>query len=369
MFKLRQKKRWLKGISISVATSMLLLCCSACGGSSNGGDTSSAEGDTQKDSGGSNQITVYASLPDYELPTYFNAFEQDTGIKVNYVRLSSGEMLSRIGAEKESPNASIIYGGGNDIYFSADEQGLLEPYLSPELENIPDEFIEESGAYSPTSYGFLAFVCNEEWFEKNNMELPTSWEDLLKPEYKGQLSISHPSTAGTGYAILASIMQLYGEEEGWEYMKALNENVRQYTRAGAAPCADVGLGEAAVGIAYAHDALSVASEGYPMVLSYPKEGTQREVTGVAIVKNGIAGEEENARTLIDWLLSKRGQELYIDSKSFRSPVNVTAEVTEGLPNIDEITFIKYDNAWAAENMDRLNETFMEMINSGTDLQE
>jgi len=357
---------------------MLVGCGSSASGTSGGEtdtDTSGSEetkeaAEISDSSGsGSKEVTVYAAFPDYELPTYFNAFEKDTGIKVNYVRLSAGEMLSRVEAEKDNPNASVMYGGATDIYIAANEQGLLEPYQSSELENVPDQYKDPDGVYNPVSYGVIAFVCNKEWFEENNMEYPTSWQDLLAPEYKDQISTSHPATAGTGYAVLASIMMLMGEEEGWSYLQKLNENIRQYTRAGAAPSTEVGLGEAAVGITYAQGALSVASEGYPLELSYPAEGTQCEVGAVALIKNGITGEEENARLLIDWLISKRGQELYIDSNSFRNPVNVTANATEGLPNPDELKLIEYDSKWAADNMESLIEKFADLINGAEDLKE
>lgn len=318
-------------------------------------------------SSGPKEVTVYAAFPDYELPTYFNAFEKETGIKVNYVRLSTGEMLARIEAEKNNPNASVMYGGGIDNYYAADRQGLLEPYQSPELNNVPDQYKDAKKVYNPISYGVIAFVCNKEWFEGKNMPYPTSWQDLLKPEFKGQISISHPATAGTGYACLATVIQLMGEDEGWVYYQKLSKNVRQWTRAGTAPASEVGLGEAAIGIVYAHGALAVASEGYPLVLSYPKEGTSCEIAAVALIKKGIAGEEENARRLVDFLISKRGQELYIDSKSYRSPVNVTAKATPGLPTSENLVLIDYDFQWAAENMERLNEKFIKMINDTKNL--
>lgn len=367
-----------KSISGCLALLLILTPLGGCGSSaedqnSNNGqpvkkeETGVGRQDTPETSSGSKEVTVYAAFPDYELPTYFNAFEKDTGIKVNYVRLSAGEMLSRVEAEKDNPNASVMYGGGTDAYIAATEQGLLEQYQSSELENVNDQYKDPEGYYNPISYGVITFACNKEWFEENNMEYPTSWQDLLKPEFKDQISVSHPATAGTGYAFLATVIMLMGEEEGWDYLQKLNENVRQYTRAGTAPCSEVGLGEAAIGITYAQGALSTASEGYPIELSYPKEGTQCEITGVALIKNGKEEEQENARLLIDWLISKRGQELYIDSNSFRSPVNITANATEGLPKIEEITLVDYDVKWAADNRESLNTKFTELINNAEDL--
>ncbi len=315
------------------------------------------------------ELTVYSAMPDGEIPTYFNAFQEDTGIKINYVRLSAGEMMARIAAEKDNPQASIMHGGSSDTYIAAMKEGLLEPYQSSELANVPEQYKDAEGVWNPIYVGAISFACNSEWFKEHNLEYPKSWEDLTKPELKGQISMAHPSTSGTSYTVLATIIQLHGEEKAWEYLSRLNANVRQYTKAGAAPPMEVGLGEAAVAITFSHDALKPAMEGYPVELSFPEEGTGFEVGAVALIKNGFPEEQENAKLFIDWCMSVRGQELYIDSASNRLPVNINANYADGLVSLDQLPIIDYDAVWAGSNKSRLVEEFGQKIDNAANLKQ
>jgi iron(III) transport system substrate-binding protein len=323
----------------------------------------------KQDDGGPayNQLTVYSALPDQEIPTYFNAFEQDTGIHVNYVRLSAGEMMARIAAEKNNPQASVMHGGSSDTYVAAEKEGLLEPYQSPELANIPVQYHDAGKIWNPIYVGAIAFACNTEWFAENHLSLPTSWADLIKPEVRGQISMAHPSTSGTSYTILATLVQLFGEEGAFNYLRQLNANVRQYTKAGAAPPQEAALGEAAVAITFSHDGLKPKMEGYPIELVFPSEGTGYEVGAVALIKNGFAQEQENARRFIDWCMSVRCQELYIDSGSNRLPVNTRARYTPGLISLDNLPIINYDAVWAGQNKTDFVRKFDEQIRDQSNL--
>jgi iron(III) transport system substrate-binding protein len=339
----------------------LCLAILACG--------SKSSGSTQSSSPAYNQLTVYSALPDQEIPTYFNAFEKDTGIHVNYVRLSAGEMMARIAAEKNNPQASVMHGGSSDTYVAANKDGLLEPYQSPELANIPSQYHDASGIWNPIYVGAIAFACNTDWFKENNRSLPASWADLIKPEFKGQISMAHPATSGTSYTILATLIQLFGEEGAFNYLKQLNANVRQYTKAGAAPPQEAALGEAAVAITFSHDGLKPKMEGYPVELVFPSEGTGYEVGGVALIKNGFEKEQENARRFIDWFMSVRCQELFIDSGSNRLPVNTKAKYTPGLVSLDKLPIINYDAVWAGQNKAAFVKKFDEQIKDQSNLKQ
>lgn len=353
--------------ALLLALMMVMATMAGCGPSGTGGEGDQGGEGNPKPAYG--ELTVYGALPETELPFYFNAFTKDTGIRVNYVRLSAGEMLTRIKAEAAKPNASIMYGGSTDTYIAAAKDGLLEPYTSPELANVPDEYKDPEGNWSPFYVGALSFACNKDWFEKNNLEYPKSWQDLLKPEFKGQISMAHPSTSGTSYSILATIVQMMGEDSAWDYLAKLNKNVRQYTKAGAAPPMEVALGEAAIALTFSHDALKPANEGYPIEVVFPEDGTGYEVGAVAMIKGGIAEEQENAKLFIDWTLSQRGQECFIESKSNRLPINVKAKVSDGLVNLSDINVIDYDAVWSGENRTRLIEDFTAKIDNAGSLKE
>ena len=295
----------------------------------------------------SNSLTVYTAFPEAEVITYMNAFEEATGIKINYIRLSAGEMLTRVEAEKDNPQASVMFGGSTDNYIAAVDKGLLEPYQAADLDKVPAEYIDPTGTWSPIYVGVIAFACAPAWFEENGLEYPTCWDDLLDPAFKDQIIMAHPATSGTAYTVLSTLVQLKGDEAVWPYLTSLNENMMQYTKSGSAAPNAVALEEAAIALTFSHDALQPTAEGYDVALSFPTDGTGYEVGAVAMIKGGPADEVENAKKFIDWVCSTEGQSLYASNNSFRVPTNTEAEVAEGLITLDQVNVIDYDAVWAA----------------------
>jgi len=320
----------------------------------------SDEGSVEGSGGGgseSDSLTIYTAFPEEEAINYINGFEEETGINVDFVRLSAGETLARLKAEESNTQAAIWYGGPSDRFVAAANEDLIEPYQPEGIDDIPEEFIDEDGNWSPIYVGALGFAVSQEWIEDNNIDAPTSWEDLLKDEYKGEISMAHPSASVTAYTVLASLVQLLGEDEAFEYMKELDGNMRQYTKSGSAPAQNAGLGETGVGIAFSHDILAPMNEGYSIDLEFPNEGTGYEVGAVALVKNGPEDQEENAKAFIDWAVSKEGQDLYDESESFRLPVHPESSIPEGAVEITDIETIDYDAVQAGEDRDELLDRF------------
>ena len=306
----------------------------------------------------SDTLTMYSALDEAEILVYLEGFTKATGIKVDYVRLSAGEIMARVTAEKDNPQASIWFGGPSDTHVAAGSAGLLEKYESANIAKIPETYRDKQGFWSPIYVGAIGFACNRGWFEKKNLAYPESWEDLLKPEFVKQISVAHPGSSGTAYTILATMVQLKDEEPALEYMKKLHKNVIQYTKSGSAPAKNAAIGEAAIGLAFAHDILRIRnSEGYPIELKFPNDGTGYEIGGVSIIKTGIAGEEENARKFIDWITDVEAQELSAVTKSYRLPVNIDSKPPEGAVTLADLKTIDYDNVWAGENRKRLVEKF------------
>ena len=311
------------------------------------------------DKGGS--ITVYTAFPEAEVEYYFHQFEKETGIKCNYIRLSAGEMLTRIEAEKDNPQASLMLGGSTDNYIAAVDKGLLEPYQSPELADTPENLLDPTGTWNPIYVGCIAFACNQEWFDDNGFEYPTSWEDLLDENFANEVIMAHPSTSGTAYTVLATLVQLMGEDEAFDYVQKLTKNIIQYTKSGSAAPNAVAQGEAAIAITFSHDGLQPTAEGFPIELSFPEDGTGYEVGAAALIKGGPEAEKENAQKFIDWICSTAGQDLYAENESFRVPTNSKAVVADGLVTLDSVNCIEYDAMWAAENKSDLCSKFEEKI--------
>ncbi len=347
-------KRMKRIVALLLVLIMAVGLLAGCGGGGQKEETKEAEK-------GSGSVTVYTAFPEAEVEYYFKKFEEQTGIKCNYIRLSAGEMLTRVAAEKDNPQASLMLGGSTDNYIAAVNQGLLEPYQTPVLSETPDSLKDPTGTWNPIYVGCIAFACNKDWFAKNNYEYPTSWEDLLDPKYENEVIMAHPSTSGTAYTVLATLVQLMGEDKAFDYIQKLTKNMVQYTKSGAAAPNAVAQGEAAIAITFSHDGLQPTAEGFPIELSFPKDGTGYEVGAAALIKGGPEAETENAKKFIDWICGTAGQDLYAENNSFRVPTNSKAKVATGLVTLDSVNCIEYDAMWAAENKKDLCGKFEEKI--------
>lgn len=354
-------KKTTKRMLTLLLAAVMLLSLAACGGDQKTDDASSGGDTAENNVSASKELTVYTAFPEAEVIYYFNAFEKETGIKINYIRLSAGEMLTRVAAEKDNPQATLMFGGSTDNYIAAAEQGLLDPYQSPELSNTPETYIDPDGNWNPIYVGAIAFACNKDWFAEKGYDYPTSWEDLLDPKYEGEIIMAHPATSGTAYTVLSTLVQLKGDDEVWDYLTKLNVNMSQYTSSGSAAPNSVALGEAAIALTFSHDGLQPTAEGYPIELSFPTDGTGYEVGATAIIKGAPADEIENAKTFIDWMCSEAGQGLYAENNSFRVPTNVNAPVADGLVTLDSVAVIDYDAVWAASVKTEYTEKFEEAI--------
>jgi iron(III) transport system substrate-binding protein len=299
-------------------------------------------------------LHIYTALDVDEAKIYIEAFQQKyPDIKVEWVRLSAGEVLARLRAEAANPQASLWLGGPSDTFIVAKMEGLLAPYKeSLGWQYLPAKFKDPDGYWVGIYTGFIAFASNKDYLEKNGLEPPTSWYDLLRPEFCGKLSMAFPYTSGTGYTRLATLVFLMGEDKALEFEKKLSECIHHYTKAGSACVTEVGLGEVAVGVAFSHDVIAKGiAKGYPVVLSFPKEGTGYEIGGMALIKGGP--EPDLARIFYDWMLSAEAQSLY--KAWYRVPLNPEAELAEGVITADMVNLVNYDALWAAENRDRLCE--------------
>ena len=307
------------------------------------------------------KLTIYCGLMEDHMVKVVEEFKAETGIQAEAVRMSSGEILGRLRAEKENPKASVWFGGPADAFIQAKEEELLKNYVSPNADKIEDKFKDKEGAWTGIYSGYLGFVSNAKLLKEKGIEAPTSWQDLLKPEFKGQISIANPGSSGTAYSALATIVQLMGEEEGLKYMKALNENVKSYEKSGTAPARLAGQGEVIVGISFLHDGIKYREEGMKdLVLTSPKEGTGYEVGSVAMLNGGP--DEEAAKQFIDFVLSKKGQELGETVGSYQFLTNTDAKDPALAEELKDTKLIDYDLDWAGKNRSELVEKWNKAIN-------
>ena len=293
-------------------------------------------------------LVVRTALMEPEAMVYARAFENRTGIKVEVVRQSTGVMLSFLKLERNDitdTTIDVLFGGPADAYVIGARDGLFEKYMSPERANIAQDHMDKHGYWSGVYLGSIGFAVNQSRLDVLGVRTPTGWDDLLLPELRGEISMANPVSSGTGYTILATLVQIMGKSNAFKYLKALDSNILDYTRSGAMPGKLVGLSQIAVGILFSHDVLAFRQQGYDIDLIFPEEGTGFEIGGIAIVKGTKRLEE--AKRFVDFMLSTEGQNLYAAMGEFRLPTNELASIPAGAVPFNKIRVIDYDATWAA----------------------
>jgi iron(III) transport system substrate-binding protein len=289
-------------------------------------------------------------------------------ITVNFVRMSSGESLTRLRNEKDNPQFDIWWGGPIDSFIAAKQEGLLEEYEAPNAANIKDPtLMKDADNYWAGIYvGSLGFATNKNWLtEHSGMEPPRSWDDLLKPEFQGQVMVAHPSSSGTSYTAMCTVLQIKGEEAGWEFLKSYAGQVLQFTKSGAAPAKFVGQGEAAVAIVFSHDIVAEIEKGAPLELTFPAEGTGYEIGGMGIVKG--AKHLDAAQKWFDWALEPATQELGPKYEAYQAPTVNGAQASR--PELLQVKLINYDFDYCGSNKKAFIDRFTNEIAGAANLKE
>ncbi|QGM80612.1 ABC transporter substrate-binding protein [Otariodibacter oris] len=292
------------------------------------------------------RLTVYCSATNQMCEQETQAFGDKYDVRVSFIRNGSGSTLAKVDAEKNNPQADVWYGGTLDPQSQAGEMGLLQPYKSPNLDQIVEKFRDLAkikGNYSSAVYmGILGFGVNMDRLKELGLENPpSSWEDLLDPRLAGEIQIADPQSSGTAYTALATFVQLWGEDKAFEYLKNLHKNISQYTKSGVTPSRNAARGETAIGVGFLHDYSLEKKNGANLELIVPKEGTGYELGGVSILKG--ARNLDNAKLFVDWVLSKEAQELsWQKGESFQVLTNTTAESSPYSLDPNKLTLIDYD---------------------------
>ncbi|RHW42862.1 extracellular solute-binding protein [Neobacillus notoginsengisoli] len=329
---------------------------SACSSSSDKKPASNAaENKGKQDSKPQGKLTVYVGFQEDHAIEAMRQFTKDTGIEAEMVRMSGGEILAKVLAEKDNPQADIWYGGPSDTFNAAKKDDLLEAYVSQEAAKIDERYKDPEGYWTGIYMGALGFAYNKDFIKKHNIDPPKSWEDLLDPIYKGQVVMGNPSSSSTAYTVMYTILKVMGsEEKGFEYLKKLHAQIQQYPTSGTATGRMVGMGEAAAGLIFAHDIVKYQEEGFESLgIAFPEEGTGYETGAVGIIKNNK--NPELAKKFVDWALSKNAQEVGQRTGSYQSLTNPDAKQPEKAIDFSQLNLIDYDSEEAGRERQRLIE--------------
>src|SRR5690242_15713183 len=252
-------------------------------------------------------LNAYSIWPENWARPMFEEFEKATGIKVNFVRFSSGEALARLIAEKNNPRVDVLFGGPVETFAAGIPEGLFEPYKPPSFPSLPARFKQADGQWVAIADDPLVFMTNDKFLKEHNLKAPASWNDLLNPAYKNMLQMADARTSGTAVTRIFSVLEVNGRDENkaFEYMKKLRPNVQLYTKSGGGGTLPVGLGQAGAGIFFIVDALDTKAKGYDVTISFPAEGIGTAAEAIALLKG--AKNPVEAKKLIDWATSSAMQ--------------------------------------------------------------
>lgn len=299
------------------------------------------------------ELLVYTALETDQLKAYTESFNKtNPNIELKFVRDSTGVITAKVLAEKANPQADVILGVSASSLEIFKAEGLLAPYAPKGFEKLKPTFMDSGKP--PAWVGqdvYAATVCyNTVEGKKKNIPKPESWADLVKPVYKGQITMPNPASSGTGFLSVSGWIQTMGEANAWKYMDKLHENIAQYTHSGSKPCRQSGAGEFVVGISFDFRGNDVKAKGAPVELVFPKEGLGWDIESSGIVKT--TKKMDAAKKLMDWVATKEANEAY--AKNFA--IVAHPDVKPALPHLPadlEKKLVKNNFAFAAKNRDKI----------------
>jgi iron(III) transport system substrate-binding protein len=307
-------------------------------------------------------LNAYSIWPENWARPMFEEFEKATGIKVNFVRFSSGEALARVIAEKNNPQVDVLFGGPVETFSAGIKEGVFEPYKPPAFNVLEARFKDPQGYWVGIADDPLVFMTNKKFLAENKLNPPASWSDMLNPAYKGMLQMADARTSGTAVTRIFSILEVFGRDEAkaLDYMKKLRANVQVYTKSGGGGTIPVGLGQAGGGIFFIVDALKTQQEGYDVAISFPKEGIGTATEAIALIKG--AKSPDTAKKMIDWASSPAMQSLFAKYKINFPPAHPDVKIEPGLAAVLKgAKIFPIDSAWAGENRKRMVDLWVQKV--------
>ena len=312
--------------------------------------------------GAAETVNAYSIWPENWARPMFQEFEKATGIKVNFVRFSSGEALARVIHEKNNPQVDVLFGGPVETHAAGIKEGIFDPYKPPSFGVLPARFKHPEGQWVAIADDPLVFMSSNKFLKEHNLKPPASWADLLNPAYKNMLQMADARTSGTAVTRIFSILEVYGrdEDKAFDYMKKKRRNVQLYTKSGGGGTLPVGLGQAGAGIFFIVDALDTQAKGYDVSVSFPKEGIGTAAEAIALIKG--AKNPELGKKLIDWSSSPAMQSLYAKYKINFVPAHPDVKVEASLAEVLKgAKIFPIDDVYAGANRKRIVERWVNEV--------
>lgn len=231
---------------------------------------------------------------------------------------------------------------------------LETAYISDLVDNLAslssfDSSVFVDGAvkseyYFPWTKYTMSLIVDEKYLNEHNLSVPTSYEDLLKPEYKNLIAIPDPKTSGTGYGFLLNTINIMGEEKAFEYFKSLKDNLREFTTSGSGPTNLLKQGEIAIAMGMTSQGAQCINDGYNFKIVCLDTGAPYNTTSAGIVKGRETNE--SVKKVFEWLnteFTKYDKENYLpdiilknqENKVKNYPTNFSDANMDGIDDISK----------------------------------
>jgi iron(III) transport system substrate-binding protein len=291
-----------------------------------------------------NKVVVY-SANDSNLNRFvFEAFTKETGIQVEPVEGGSGVVFRRIQSERERPLGDAVWGVSR-LLLNANKQ-LLAPYASKNKSAVPAQFRDPEDHWIGTNVHLLVILQNTKLVPDDAG--PKRWADLIDPKWKGKVAFTDPINSGSAYSNLTFLAQMWGGDAGWDRVSQLLANTKVLNRSSLV-FQGVGSGEFPLGMSLEYAGYQWASNGAPVKVIYPSDGTVAQMEGVAVIKGGP--NPEAAKQFVDYVSRKDVREAILKF-AFRRPArdDLDLSIVPGkMPPLSEVKIVDYDeDSWTAK---------------------
>lgn len=338
---------------------------SSASGSASSGSSAASESTSSLDE---KTLNIYTALEDEQVSDYLTSFrEAHPDVTINITRESTGVITSKLLAEKDNPQADVIWGLSATSLLELDQENMLEPYAPDGVDKILDTF-KDTENETPHWVGIdaweTAFLVNKDVLQQHGVtDIPQGYEDLLDPQYEGLIAMSDPSSSGTGLLTVNGILSLYGEEEGWKFLQELDKNVAVYLHSGSAPAKQTAAGEYGIGVSFGYRCIQSAQDlGYLGVVVFPEEGSGYDIEANALVARA-EGEKEIAKEFLDWAIQDQQMEKYATNYPIVATGVDTSALPEGYTGDPVGQLLDMDFQWCAANRESILEKWTELFSA------
>lgn len=297
------------------------------------------------------KVTIYTAAPQDLLDNVIPAFEKSANVKVELIKGGSGDLINRLKAEKGRQAADVLFSVSTEVI---EANAALFSKFTPDNVKYLSSVFKVNDAAVPFTAVANSFGVNTK--QLTPAQYPKTWVDLGNPMYKGKISAGRPDKSGSAFIQLALILQIYGEEKGWDIYSKILENTVLSNSSGAVS-KFVNDGEALIGLSNEDTLLKFKAGGGPVEILYPIDGTSALADSMALT--ATPANAEGGKAFINFMLSREAQEILdgVGRRTVRSDVVSKNPLTP----LNKINVFKYNDDWAGANRARILAKFNELL--------